>query len=261
MAIRAEMPATKQARRPALDRDVAMTLAATEYARVVTMVENLTPHQWAMPTECPGWDVRAMAGHMLGMAQLVATVPELVRQQVASQRGAKRSGTSPLDALTALQVAKNAHLSAGEVVQQMRMIGPRATRGRRRMPAVIRHRRIPDPQDVGDVAEWWTFGFLFDVVLTRDPFMHRIDISRATGAPLQTTAAHEGVLVDDVVREWAGRHGRPFHLELTGTAGGTWEHGESTGEREVIRMDAVDFCRSVAGRGPATGLLAAQVPF
>lgn len=39
--------------------------------------------------------------------------------------------------------------------------------------------------------------------------MHRIDISRATGRPLTLTADHDGVLVADVVHEWAGRHGTP----------------------------------------------------
>ena len=248
---------TKNARRLALDRDVAMTLAATEYDRVVTVFEHLTPEQWALPTECPGWDVRAMAGHVLGMAQMVATVPELVRQQLASQKAAKKTGALTIDALTALQVEKNANLSSDELLQQMRMVGARAVRRRRRTPALVRNRRMPEAQVVGGLQEWWTFGYLFDVILTRDPFMHRIDISRATGVPMQATANHEGVLVDDVVREWAGRHGQVFKLELSGPAGGTWGHGDG----EPITMGAFDFCRSLAGRGQATGLLAEQVPF
>jgi hypothetical protein len=52
---------------PALDHDTAMTRAATEYERVVALFERLTPEQWRRPTDCAGWDVRAMAGHMLGV--------------------------------------------------------------------------------------------------------------------------------------------------------------------------------------------------
>ena len=37
--------------------------------------------------------------------------------------------------------------------------------------------------------------------------MHRIDICRATGLALDATADHEGHIVEDVVREWADRHG------------------------------------------------------
>ena len=106
MAIELGVRSTKKARRSALGRDVAMTLAATEYDRVVTVFEECTTEQWEMPTVCPGWDVRAMAGHMLGMAQMVATVPELVRQQATSLRSAKKNGGSSIDALTALQVAR-----------------------------------------------------------------------------------------------------------------------------------------------------------
>ena len=43
-------------------------LAITEYERVADLLEpGSPPTQWAAPTDCPGWDVRAMAGHMLGM--------------------------------------------------------------------------------------------------------------------------------------------------------------------------------------------------
>ena len=257
MAIELGVRLTKKARRSALGRDVAMTLAATEYDRVVTVFEECTTEQWEMPTVCTGWDVRAMAGHMLGMAQMVATVPELVRQQATSLRSAKKNGGASIDALTALQVAENANLSTGALVENMRMVGPRAVRGRRRAPALILNRRIPEAQDVGGQSEWWTFGFLFDTILTRDPFMHRLDISQITGVPVHATAEHEGVLVDDIVREWAARHGQEFRLELSGPAGGSW----GTGDAELITMDAFDFCRILAGRKPATGLLEEQVPF
>jgi len=205
MAVDLEVRSTKKARKSALDRDVAMTLAATEYDRVVTMFKDFTVEQWAMSTDCPGWDVRAMAGHMLGMAQMVATLPELIRQQATSQRSAKKNGGVSIDSLTALQVAKNANLTAGELVENMRRAAPRAVRGRRRVPAIILNRRMPEAQGVGGQLELWTFGYLFDVILTRDPFMHRLDITQATGVPMRATADHEGVLVDDIVREWAGR--------------------------------------------------------
>lgn len=248
---------TKDVRRLRLDRDVAITLAATEYDRVIALLEALHPQDWALPTECPGWDVRAMAGHLLGMTQMVASLPELIRQQVTAQRAGQKKGTVTIEELTALQVARNANLNRDDLVQSMRKVAPKAARGRRRLTRVLGNRTMPEMQDVGDVREHWTFGFLFGVILTRDPFMHRLDISRATGVAAHATADHEGVIVDDVVCEWAARHGQPYSLELRGPAGGTWSYGD--GER--ITMDAFDFCRSVAGREQVTGLLAEQVPF
>jgi len=249
---------TKQhPRTSAFDHDVAMRLAATEYDRVVALLERLTPQQWAAPTDCPGWDVRAMAGHVLGMTRMTTSVREIARQQVKAGRRTKRDGGLAIDGLTALQVDEQAHLSTGELVAEMRRLGPKAVRGRRRLPGLARRQTI-DPQVVGGQEEWWTLGYLLDVILTRDPFMHRIDISRATGLTLDVTSDHEGVIVDDVVREWARRHGAAYTLDLTGPAGGHWEHG--TGG-EQITMDALDFCRTISGRGPATGLLTEQVPF
>ena len=76
---------------------------------------------------------------------------------------------------------------------------------------------------------------------------------------MRLDAGHDGRIVADAVAEWASRHGKPFLLELTGPAGGTFEHG---GGGEVVTMDAVEFCRVLSGRPAATeGLLAVQVPF
>jgi uncharacterized protein (TIGR03083 family) len=246
------------ARASVLNRDLAVRLAATEYDQVVALLERLTPEQWSAPTDCPGWDVRAMAGHVLGMAQMAASLREMVRQQLAAAKRQKRDGGLSIDALTAVQVDKNADLSNAELVEAMRAIGPKAARTRRRTPALVRNRTLPEPQDVAGEEEPWTIGFLLDTILTRDPFMHRIDICRATGVPLDATADHEGHIVDDVVREWAQRHGAPYRLELTGPAGGRWEE---TGSGEQITLDAVEFCRAVGGRAPHDGLLSVQVPF
>lgn len=242
----------KDPRLPQLDRATAARLAETEYARVADLLAGLTRDQWAAPTDCTGWDVRAMAGHMVGMVQMVAGVGEMVRQQVASTRRSKREGSLLIDALTALQVEKNAHLTTEQLVEELRRKTPKALRLRHRAPGLIRNQVIQD----GD--EWWTMGFLFDVILTRDPFMHRIDITRALGLSMTADPDHEGALVADAVAEWAARHGRDFELVLTGPAGGRWSHG-SGGER--IELPAFEFCRAVTGRAAAPGLLATQVPF
>jgi uncharacterized protein (TIGR03083 family) len=248
---------TKNPRKAALDREVAMTLAATEYERVVAVLEKLTPSQWTAQTDCTNWDVRAMAGHVLGMTQMAATMRETIRQQVASKKRAKKDGGLMIDAMTAGQVDKNVGLSTDDLVRAMRLVGPKAARGRRRTPGFVRNRTMGDVQVVGGEQEWWTLGYLLDIILTRDPFMHRVDIAQATGVPMQATAGHEGVIIDDVVREWAARHGKAYCLELTGPAGGRWQQGEA----EHVTADAFEFCRMISGRAPATGLFATQVPF
>lgn len=247
------MTVSAPARTPVLDRDEAQRLAAAEYDRFLAQLRALGPADWARPTDCPAWDVRLTAAHVLGMAEWVASVPEFVRQNVAATRAG-----GGVDALTAHQVGRRAALAPAAIVHRFAAVAPRAVRGRRRMSRAIGRLRMPDDPVVGGRPERWRFGFLFDVVLTRDTWMHRIDIARATGREPELTPAHDGVLVSDVVREWAQRHGRPYRLRLTGPAGGTWSTGTDGAELE---LDAVEFCRLLSGRGSGQGLLAQQVPF
>lgn len=239
-------------RRPALARPTAMRLAATEYARFLAQLRQLSPDDWNRPTDCPRWDVRAMVGHVVGMAEMAASIRETLRQLTAAK---KRDGVM-IDALTAVQVDKEAHLGTAELIELFARIGPKAARARNRTPAFVRNRTMPERQQVGGASEAWTFGFLLDVILTRDVWMHRVDIARATGKTLELTPDHDGVIVADVVGEWAVRHGEPFALELTGAAGGTWP-----GPVEPVVADAVDFCRALSGREEIDGTRGTLVPF
>lgn len=238
-------------------RDVAMARAAEEYDRLARALRELSPQEWERPTCCAGWDVRAMAGHCLGMARMMTSMRETMRQQRVAGRIARARGGVMIDALTALQVDEHAGLTTDEVVRGLEEVGPRAVRGRRRVRGPMRRMTMTDEGDGSRVETWW-MGYLVDTILTRDPWMHRADIADATGRAMELTADHDGVIVADVVAEWAARHGRPYDLVLTGPAGGTWSSGRGG---EEIELDAVDFCRSVSGRRPAAGLAGVWVPF
>lgn len=240
-----------------LDRDTAMALAGQEYARFASAVADLTDDDWRAPTCCPGWTVRDVVGHTLGMAEFAASLPEMTRQLMRAGSAAKKSGKPQIDELTGLQVRKHEQLGTAELVAALERIGPTAVAGRRRRPALMRSWVIDEEGPDGE-PERWKIGFLIDTILTRDPWMHRSDIAAALGRPMDVTADHDGLLVADVVAEWAGRHGEPYDLTLTGPAGGHWHSGSGG---EVITMDAVEFCRIVSGRGEGSGLLAALVPF
>ena len=254
------------ARRPALEREVAMRLAATEYDRVVQVLRAMPDAAWTRPTDCGDWDVRALTAHMLGMAEMAASVREQIRQM----RAALNKGGVFIDALTGLQVTEREGESPQELVERFAAVAPRAARGRRKAPGLVRHRTLPLAQQVGSKPdspqERWTFGYLIDVILTRDPWMHRTELVAAAGLPMELTSDHDGVLVADVAQEWAGRHGQPCTLVLTGPAGGRWMWGEGG---PTLELDAVEFCRILSGRdqghsrglGEADGLLATEVPF
>ena len=195
-----------------------------------------------------------MATHSLGMAEMAGSLPEMVRQFA----GAARREEEGVDALTAYQVDERRDLTPAEIIERYAAAAPRAARGRRRRSALVGRMSVPEKETVNGVEEVWTFGFMFETILTRDTWMHRIDTAKATGRPLVLTAEHDGVLVADVVAEWAARHGAPFTLHLTGLAGGTWSSGTGGAELE---LDAVLFARTLSGRASGSGLLAVQVPF
>ena len=250
-------------RRPALDRETAMRLAATEYQRYGVVLADLMPADWSAPTDCPGWDVRTMAAHNLGMARMAASFAEMIRQQFKADRRARKSGEVLIDALTAIQVAERTSLTPAEIVADYRRTGPRAARGRRRRPGWFRHARMPGAQRVNGADEPWTFGFVIDTILTRDCWMHRVDTGRAIGRDLVLTADHDGTIVADVVAEWSSRYRPAGSLVLTGPAGGSWTFADPG---ESITLDAVEFCRILSGR-PATraadgaALTGTEVPF
>jgi uncharacterized protein (TIGR03083 family) len=248
-------------RTPALPRPLALRLAATEYGRCTDTFRALTPAQWAAPTDCPAWDVRQMAAHMLGMVEMAASIRENLRQQRLASRAVARTGAVYIDALTQLQVDERADWTPARISERYQARAARAVAGRRRAPRFIRRRTMPQLNELNGAQEPWTFGYLIDIILTRDPWLHRLDITRATGMQPRLTADHDGVIVSDVVAEWADRHGKDFSLTLTGPAGGTWSSG---GDGPVFTLDAIDFCRAISRR-PATvsldDLLNTEVPF
>jgi uncharacterized protein (TIGR03083 family) len=237
---------------PAITRDEASDLAATEYARTISALRALSPDDWTRRTECPDWDVREMASHTLAFAEAHASLREFARQVWT----ARKAGGDFLDAWTAGHVRARAAASPAEILRRLEIAAPASVRARRRMPGFIRSRHMTAQMPSG--PERWTVAFLMDVVFTRDTWMHRGDIARATGRELVLTPDHDGRIVADAVADWARRHGQPFRLQLDGPAGGAFAQGDNGVE---LQLDAVEFCRVLSGRGDGNGLLAQEVPF
>ena len=233
-----------------IDRHTAPGLAEEEDRRFGDLLRSLTAEEWSTPTELPGWDVHAIALHILGEAESYR-ISELVHQLVAGRKAAK--GRALVDGINDVQVADRAQLGPDEILVRLDDAAPRFLRFRRRLPWPLRAIRVPNPP-----FGWLSIGRLNDVVYTRDRWMHRLDIHRAIGRPFTVDTRHDRQIVADVVAEWAERHGRPYRLILDGPAGGAFQYG-SAGEAQ--QLDAVEFCRIVSGRAPGTGLLSTGVAF
>ena len=238
-----------------LDHEEAMERAEVELQRLLAVVDELTDSDWARQTDCSEWTVQDMLGHLLGMWKLQADPAERARQIGAAAQAAQASGRLRIDELTGLQVRDHSRLSTTELRDALHDTAARGLAARRNLPANVQAAPY-DPEIPGEGT--WTVGYLFDIIHTRDPWLHRVDISRATGRELVLSPEHDGRIVENVVAEWAAKHAQPFVLDLSGPAGGRYVAGEGG---EALRLDAIEFCRILSGRAVGTGLLATAVVF
>ncbi len=236
---------------PAIGHREAMRLAETECERMLDLVRRLEGPDWSRPTDCTEWSVKEIVVHQLGEAAAIGSIREMVHQMRAARRLPKTM--AKVDRLNAVHVSERRHLSTDQLPELLAPALRRALRARRRAPALIRKIRF-SADNFGRVS----FGYMSDIVVTRDSFVHRVDITRATGKPMAVTADHEGRLIADVARDWAAHHGSAFTLRLSGPAGGVYRSGSGG---EDIELDALEFCRILSGRAPGNGLLTTAVPF
>ena len=230
-----------------LSRDEALRLAAAEYDRIIDLLAAVPEPVWQRPTDCPDWDVRELVCHVVGTAAFSASQRETLRQT----RAARRTGRPSPDSFNEVQVSERAQRSPAELLAELRALAPRSVHGRRHLPRPLR--RVPMPVVGGRSLDW-----LMTVVLTRDAWMHRVDLARAADVPLEVTADHDGRIVADLVADWAGQHGRSYDLVLSGPAGGRFAAGR---DAEPRMLDAIEFARILSGRSPADGLPPTRVIF
>lgn len=245
-------PPTDQMAARTMDHDDWVRAADEEYRRLLALLGDLDGDTWSAPTDCDGWDVRAMVAHLAGAARWSASPREMRRQQQRGRRLLPDADT--VDAMNELQVRERADHTPAQLLEELATVAPRAVRARARIPRPLRALPVPFGPPLGMKP----LGYLSDRILTRDAWMHRIDICRAVGRIPELTADHDGRIVADVVAEWAELHAQPFKLVATGPAGGTWQHGDGD---EPIELDALELCRILSARAPGTGLLATRVQF
>lgn len=237
----------------------ASDVALAAYGSLIELLEGLDDDDWARPTECPDWTVADMVGHLIGAAKAGASKRELVRQVIWGSRHRGEYGGNQLDAFNALQVSEHSGLTPTERVAALREIAPRAVAGRMRTSNLLRKQSMPIDR-AGSTAGFpssASVARLVDVIYTRDTWLHRVDIARATGRSL-TLGAADIRIIEDVVLEWIGRHDKAVDLTLTGPAGGRFTHRT---DGATLTLDAVEFCRILSGRAPGSGLLAHKVLF
>ena len=240
---------------PPLTHSEAVAMARRELERFLALVTSLSDDDWEKPTACPRWNVRQIRALVTGAAASYARWSEFKRQNsLKVQRSYRVSGLSFLDSLNQIQVDDRASATPGALIDELRTVGPRAIATRERLPGLLRAIRVPLPE-LGFVP----IGYLTDLIYTRDMWMHRLDICRATGREMIQTSHHDGRITALVVRDLARKltprlGGRAVAYELTSISGGCWILGENVRPIARITMDVFDFHLLASGRMPADKL-------
>jgi uncharacterized protein (TIGR03083 family) len=230
----------RAAKLPQTSRADAPAVARPQYDAFLAQLRDLHEADWSRPTDCAEWTVRDIAAHVTGAADEGAHLRVMLRHLRHAKRGAR---ASLVDGLNDAQIADRQDVSTDRLLGDLERLSGKAIRARRRAPGPMRGRAVPGD----DLPAGSNFAYLFDVIFARDVWMHRVDVARATGRPLDPAASDAAVVAQvmrDLDRFWAGP---PVELQLTGPAGGTWLLGAGTSQARVA-VDGIEYLRLLSGR-------------
>lgn len=247
--------------------DEVAELATAVNASFCADLADLSVDEWAADTVCAPWTVADIARHVLGAMKGHVSMRESVRQQLHGFRHRSDHDGNFMDAFNALQVEDHREIEGPEVVAQIEALAPKSVDARLRRARLLGRLVIPLDQGGSSAAGIPTslgMGDLYRIIYTRDTWLHRLDVADALGRQAQLTTPADRRIVEDVIKEWADRHGRPFDLRLEG---GLEARYLRAGGGPVVTIDAVELCWVLSGRGdpepgsPAAELLCHRVLF
>lgn len=224
-------------------RAEAAQLARIELQRFIDLTEKLTPTDWERPTACTLWTVKDIVAHQAAHVIAGTRFTEFLSQFNARNfRDYTARGMNSLDAANQRQVDLRAGRTPAELIAEIKTNSERSLQGRQRFPWLLRFMPIPVPGHDGRL----NLGELIDIIFTRDMWMHRLDICRATGHSMTLTADHDGRITALSMRELGmtlqGKlKDAAVIYRLTGPAGGEWVLGGGQAPTAIISMDTLDF--------------------
>lgn len=230
--------------------------AADAYLTVMTAVSDfldaLAPPQWELETDCTGWTVRHLTAHLLGAQEDALHVPTVLWRRLRGRR--RYPHLSPLDAANQVQVDDHAGDPIEQLRRRYRENAPKVAKRVLTFPSLLTGIPVDATMAPGNVP--LRLGYLFNVIYLRDAWLHGVDLARATGLPRTGTAA-DALVMEQIVRDAAiaWGEGPGVELFLTGELEGAWRLGGAAVHGQV-QADGVEFCRSLSGRDPDSGISA-----
>jgi uncharacterized protein (TIGR03083 family) len=211
------------------------------------LLASIEGDEWQRRTVCDEWDVADIAGHLIGQAEDVTKPTSFPRRWLKNKR--VYPGVPRFDAHMMVQADEHRGTSPAELRELFDQVWAKATQKISRAPELFRRVSMQV-----DPAPRMSFGYVQDILLARDLWMHRDDVCQALGRPFDPGPYAEE-LIAQVVYDlqasgpfWGDRPA--VVLELTGPGGGTYllGRGEPVGHATV---DAVAYMRTLSGRDNA----------
>jgi uncharacterized protein (TIGR03083 family) len=208
------------------------------------LLASIEGADWHRRTVCDEWDVADIAGHLIGQAE------DVIKPWSFPRRFRKSKRVYPdkprFDAHMMVQADEHRGTPPAELRALFDRLWGKATRTISRNPEVIRRITMQ-----ADDSPRMSLGYVQDILLARDLWMHRDDMCQALGRTFDAGPYAEEIIAQVVYDLEASG---PFWgerpavvLELTGQGGGTYRlgRGEPVGYAAV---DAVAYMRTLSGR-------------
>jgi uncharacterized protein (TIGR03083 family) len=170
---------------PGIKQPEATALGESQNRALLHTLYTLDDAQWAAPTDCEGWTVKDIASHLLGWAEALVSLKETRAQVGAAFKRRKELGNI-LDAQNQVQADAGRRISTEELLLRLEEALPRMVKRRAAWGRYGKHVPIWGPP-----FGFSNLGYLCNVIFTRDYFMHRIDIARATQTELELGSGPE----------------------------------------------------------------------
>lgn len=188
------------------------------------LLASIEGDEWQRRTVCDAWDVADIAGHLIGQAEDVLRLWSFPLRDVKAKR--RYPDAVLLDAHMMVQADDHRGTPPAELRVLFDRRWAKATRRISSNPELMRRMTIKLEGIPG--FERLGLGYIQDILLARDLWMHRDDVCQALGRPFDA-----GPYADEMVAQvmydvidgpfWGDRPA--VEVELTGPGGGTYQLG------------------------------------
>lgn len=209
------------------------------------LMRELDEADWHRRTVCTEWDVADIVGHLIGQAEDVNRPWSFPLRDRKAKRVYPDVGL--LDAHMLVQADEHRGTPVAELQQKFDKLWGKATRTISRNPGLIRRMQVKVEGVPG--FDKLSLGYIQDILLARDLWMHRDDVCQALGRSFDAGPYAEALIAQVMldVQDGPFWKGLPVELVLTGPGGGTYRLGDGT-PIAGVRTDAVGYMRTLSGR-------------